>query len=200
MPQRAVWCSALFWAVLERSEKLTTGMRRTLESFRPGQAAVVLALLKTLGESSLHSAKVWAAAFEAEALRLRAIPQRVVIQEPDGRCRSLSSAIYEAYQDLAGAPSFLNEKEELVIMVDRALEDILRDSDRRRVDQRVEALFPHKGSAEFVDARGPSGDWLTKARRFRDEVKGRRLEQEKALDAAIELVRLSASSPKRGTR
>ena len=39
MPMRAVWCAALFWAVLERFERLTTGMRRTLESFRPRAGA-----------------------------------------------------------------------------------------------------------------------------------------------------------------
>lgn len=198
MPMRAVWCSALFWAALERDKKLTTGMRRTLESFRPPQAGLVLSLLKSLSESSLHSARVWASAFEAEALRLRSIPQRVLIKEPDGRELRLSSAIFEAYHELVAAPSFLGANDDLVVLVDRPLEDILRDSDRRKVDQRVEALFPHKGSAEYVDARDPSREWLANARRFRDEARGRRPDSCHALEAAIDLVRLSGIVPERG--
>jgi hypothetical protein len=90
----------------------------------------------------------------------------------------------------------VNDKEELVAVVGRRLEDILRDNDRRWVDQRVEVLFPHKGSTESVDARDLAGSWLRLARQFARETRFQ--DQQVALGAAVELVRLSGIVPERG--
>ena len=97
MPMRAVWCSALFWVALERAQHATTGQRRTLDSFAPKQVAVVSGLLSKLRNSELSAARNWAQAFESEALRLRNIPPRVHIMEPDGRKRPLACHIYATY-------------------------------------------------------------------------------------------------------
>lgn len=195
MPMRAIWCSALFWAVMERNDKVTVGLRRTLESFRPPQAGYFLMHLKRLCASPLHSAKAWTAAFEAEALRLRSIPQHVTIKEPDGCCRRLTADIFECYEALMASPSFLENGNELVVIIDRPLEQLLRDSDRRFVDRKVEALFPHKTNTDFVPARNAANDWLRRASQY---LRGARLQdQQDVLHAAIELVRLSGIVPEK---
>lgn len=193
MPMRAVWCAALFWAVLERAERGTTGMRRTLESFRPRQVNTVLHLLSRLRACGLRSAKKWGEAFEAEALRLRMIPQRVLIREPSGRTRPLSWNIYAAYAALVAAPAVLDDKDELIVLIDSTLEDILATSDRRWVEARVETSFPHGGGVEYIEGRDMAGAWLNKAAQH---LRSARLpEQRVALEAAIELVRLSRIIP-----
>jgi hypothetical protein len=194
MPMRAVWCSALFWVALERAQHATTGQRRTLDSFAPKQVAVAGGLLAKLRNSELNSARKWAHAFETEALRLRNIPPRVQILEPDGRKRPLVWHIYAAYPVLLAAPTTLDADDNLIAFIDRPLEKILRDSDRIWIAPTIDALFPDSGAVEQVDGRDPAGDWLRKADgRLRSNAS--RPEQRRALEATIPLVRLSRIVP-----
>ncbi len=197
MPMRAVWCAGLFWVALENSWRVTTGMRRTLESFRPDQAKTIGSLLATLRHSSLHSAKRWAEHFEAEALRLRFIPPRVWVEEPSGRKRPVPWHIYASYAELLAAPTVLDEEDNLTVLVERSLEEILGRGDRVWLAPKTDVLFPDGGAVEQVDGRDPARDWVKRAQeRLRRPLLTK---QRAALEAAIPLVRLSRIVPVPGT-
>jgi CRISPR-associated endonuclease/helicase Cas3 len=114
--------------------------------------------------------------------------------EPDGRKRALPWHIYACYSELMAAPTTVDENEEWIVLVDRALEYILGTSDRKWITLKVDALFPDRGAIERLDGKDTAAEWLCKAR-MQLRSNALRPEQRQALEAAIPLVRLSRIVP-----
>jgi len=200
MPQRAVWCAALFSVALEHAWHLRKGQKQTLRDFAPPQAAVVGAKLAAIRTCGIHSAKVWAAAFEAEALRLRFILPPVIVVEPGGRRSPISQTVYTGHAAFSEAlETFETDAKTgatvLVARIDRPLHMVLGTSEKTRPDRSFEALLPHvSGPVRVGLSDDPVEEWLRHARK---ELEKTRVEpaQKIALEAAIALVSMSRIAP-----
>lgn len=193
MPQKAVWCAAVFWAALEKAGHLHLGQRRTLRSFSPGKAKYVLARLGEIDESGLESAARWSKSFLHEARRFRIILPRIKAVDVTGNRRSIPWNMYASHVDLRNAPFVMRDNGDVELRLDRRLDEVVRTSETTRWNRYVDALFPHKHQVVPIDEREQSNAWLREARvALRSPLSAA---QQKALEAACILVRLSGIVP-----
>ena len=193
MPQRAVWCAAVFWAALERAGHLRLGQRRTLGSFSPPKAKYVLARLREIDESGLEPARKWTKSFLHEALRFRIILPRIKVVDATGNCRSVPWNMYASHIDLRNAPFVMKDNGDIELRLDRRLDEVVRTSETTRWNRYVEALFPHEHQVVRIDDKEQSKAWLQEAKRaLRSPLNAT---QQRALEAACVLVRLSRIVP-----
>ena len=193
MPQRAVWCAAVFWAALERADHLRPGQRRSLRCFSPGKARYVSARLREIDESGLESAREWLNAFLREALRFRIILPRVKVVDATGNRRSVPWNMYASHIDLFNAPSFEGADGGIEIHLDRRLDEVVRTSETTSWRRPVDALFPHERRIVPIDGRDQSDAWLRCAKTELRSPLG--AAQKRALESARVLVRLSGIVP-----
>ena len=193
MPQRAVWCAAVFWAALERAGHLRLGQRRTLGSFSPPKAKYVLARLREIDESGLESAGKWTKSFLHEALRFRIILPRIKVVDATGNCRSVPWNMYASHIDLRNAPFVMKDNGDIELRLDRRLDEVVRTSETTRWNRYVEALFPHEHQVVRIDDKEQGNAWLRVAKvALRSPLSAT---QQRALEAACVLVRLSRIVP-----
>lgn len=193
MPQRAVWCAAVFWAALEKADHLHLGQRRALRSFSPGKAKYVLARLGEIDESGLESAARWSKSFLREALCFRIILPRIKFADVTGNRRSIPWNMYASHVDLRNAPFVMRDNGDVELRLDRRLDEVVRTSETTRWNRYVDALFPHEHQIVSIDEREQSKAWLREARvALRSPLSAA---QQKALEAARILVRLSGIVP-----
>ena len=193
MPQRAVWCAAVFWAALERAGHLRLGQRRTLGSFSPPKAKYVLARLREIDESGLEPAGKWTKSFLHEALRFRIILPRIKVVDATGNCRSVPWNMYASHIDLRNAPFVMKDNGDIELRLDRRLDEVVRTSETTRWTRHVEALFPHEHQVVRIGEREQDTAWLREAKvALRSPLSAT---QQRALEAACVLVRLSRIVP-----
>jgi hypothetical protein len=198
LPRRAVWCAALFWAVLHRSGHLYWGQRQTLAAFAPKPSRLILALLVALDRLGLRSTKVWVAAFQNEALRFRDIAASVDIEDASGHRRTVPWRTYAAYSGFHDAPAVFDTRdgrERLVVYLDGRISDVISEGTPRRVTETVETLFPHETVRRSFPREQLVAEWLRYARDQRGHAILRDPRQEDALDVAIRLVGLTGLAP-----
>ena len=198
LPNRAVWCAALFWAAMEIAAKRQAGVTSTLRDpgFRPERVKRIHALLTEVAKGG-ENGRAWRKAFLSEALKLRAIAPRVrLIAGTDSR-----SVPWHLY---AGTPEFLSAptryaidrrgNEVLEVLVDPPIEAYQSRLGTEPIANQVWALFPHQTAPELLPERTLVSDWLARAdRASRHEL--RRPERRKALEAAAQLVRCTHLIP-----
>lgn len=193
MPQRAVWCAAVFWAALEKAGHVRLGQQRSLRRFTPGKARYVLARLREIEATGLESAGAWRDAFLREALHFRIILPRVAVRDATGQCRSVPWNIYVSHSDLRSAPAVVGADGNIEVRLDRRLDEMVRTSPTEGWTLSVEALFPHERRRAPLDWKRQKEAWLREAERtLRSPL---RAAQKKALEAACSLVRLSGIVP-----
>ena len=195
MPQRAVWCASVFWAALEFAGHIKRGQRQTLRSFTPKKAGYVLAQLRLLKRSELGSAQNWLHRFLDEALRFRIILPRVTVRDASGEDpRKIPYNSYASHSALRDAPAVVGDDGDLEIELDVCLNQAFSHSERVSWRRDVDALFPHRTYVTPLDERRLKEDWMKVAK---DELRRSPLlkAQRTALEAALELVRLSGIVP-----
>jgi hypothetical protein len=194
LPQAAAWSAGLFWAALERAA-LTPGQRDALRRFAPPMARRVGALLRGLEVSPVRAARAWHDAFLSEALRVRLIPESVILVGTDGLRKTLSPRNYLADARLTRCPVREDERGRLEVLldmpVDRALQGLRRD---RPVRIQVEPPLPHRVGRVSLPEEGVERAYpRLLEREMRDA--GVLPEELVALEAARELVRLTRIVP-----
>lgn len=193
MPQRAVWCAAVFWAALEKAGHLRLGQRRTLQSFSPGKAKYVLARIREIDESGLESAAEWTRAFLREARRFRIMLPRVKVLDDTGNRRSVPWNMYASHVDLRNAPFVMKDDGDIELRLDRRFDEVVRTSETIRWNRYVEALFPHEHQVRQIDGKEQRNAWLRVAKvALRSPLSAA---QQKALESACILVQLSGIVP-----
>ncbi len=201
MPDRAVWCAALFWAAMEKAASSQAGVRRTLRDpgFRPPQVKCIHALLGKVAKGG-DNGLTWSRAFLAEALRLRSIAPRIRLRPPknQGKPRSIPWHLYAGTPELRSAPAqHTTDKyggEVLEILLDRGVEAILGQLGTDPTPSKIGVLFPHKAGPVLLPERMLIGEWLRSAK-CAEQMELRRPERRDALEAAAKLVRLTGIVP-----
>lgn len=196
LPQRAIWCAALFWRALGATGY--RGLRDTLRAFAPPQARTMAATLGKLRDSPSRAAQGWAKAFEAEALRMRMMPERVQILDVAGRRLPVPWTLYASHSVLAAAPAWIEASprggDVLCVQLDCTIGQALNTSERLRAVPTVDALFPDAALPCRLPEDGLADAWLHAA-----EVRGhdpRCLPATRAtLQMAMKLVRLTGLVP-----
>jgi hypothetical protein len=194
LPQAAAWAAGLFWVALERSA-LTPGHRDTLRRFAPPIARRVGGLMRRLETSPVRAAQGWHREFLDEAIRVREIPQAVVLVGTDGVRKNLSPRTYLADSRLTRCPVREDERGRLEVLldmpVDRALQGLSRD---RPVRIEVDVPLPHRARRIPLPEEGLERAYpRLLEREMRDP--GVLDEELDALEAARELVRLTRIVP-----
>ena len=193
MPQRAVWCAAVFWAALESAGHIGRGQRRTLSSVAPVRAKYVRGRLQVIERSGLDSAQRWVKRFLDEALRLRVILPSVPVKDTTGKTKHVPWNIYASHVDLCSAPAVAHDDGSMVVHLDSRLDEAIRGSDRRKWMMSVNAIFPHKSSVVQLDARDLKKGWLREADAMSRQILDG--EQRRVLEAARKLVEMSGIVP-----
>lgn len=194
LPQAAAWAAGLFWVALERSA-LTPGHRDTLRRFAPPMARRVGVLLRRLEASPVRAAQAWHAAFLKEALRVRLIPESVILVGTDGLRKTLSPRNYLADTRLTRYPVREDERGRIEVLldmpVDRALQGLRRD---RPVRPEIDVPLPHRARRVTLPEEGLERAYpRLLEREMRDP--GALDEELDVLEAARELVRLTRIVP-----
>lgn len=204
MSARAVWCAALFWVAMEEAAKGQAGALRSLRDpgFRPPQVKRIHALLGIVAKGG-DNGRAWSRAFIAEALRLRSIASRVRLRPPkgEGSSRSIPWHFYAGTPELRNAPARYAADEYggevLEVLLDRRVELVLGQLGTEPVPSRIGVLFPHEAGPVLLAERTLVSEWL----RYAENAAVRQLrrpERKTALEAAIQLVRLSGIIPQDG--
>lgn len=151
--------------------------------------------LDQVGEEGPNGA-AWRDAMLREARILRTIDGRVKLIDPDGRTEIWPWRIYASSPELASAPTRISaDGETLEVLIDSSLENMPRLGGGRAVPS-VEVLYPHTASQQLLPQRGVVDAWLKGAE---SAMRNPRLTSTQliALEAAIELVRMTGIIPSR---
>jgi len=196
LPQRAVWCAALFWRALGATGY--RGLRDTLRAFAPPQARTVAAILGKLRDSPSRAAQDWAKAFEAEALRMRMVPERVQVLDIAGNRWPVPWTLYASHSVFVAGPAWIEASpaggDVLCVQLDCTIGQALNTSERLRVVPTVDALFPDATLPCRLPEVGLADAWVhaVEARRHDPRcLPGTRV----TLQMALELVRLTGLVP-----
>jgi CRISPR-associated endonuclease/helicase Cas3 len=194
LPQRATWCAALFWHVLEEAPNLRRGQRDTLKAFAPRQAGVIAAKLAVLTKSGERAPRRWAERFKAEALRMRLVPPRVRVTDQHGGWSDIPWNIYASHTTLLAAPSWFDDQDHLCIAIEDSLDAVLRSETPQWQEPITSVLFPDRTSPQRVKGLDLADAWLREAKRAERYIP-LSASAEASLKAAIDLVRISRLVP-----
>lgn len=193
LPAKAAWSAALFWTALQAGAP-SKGARDTLYSFASANARTVGALLRVVAASGPNG-EAWRKAMIQEARTLRPIDGCVILRAPSGQCARMSVGTYMHSPNLTQAPSRLSKDgETLEVLLDVELGQIPEIGGGKGEDSIVESLYPHTAARVPFRSRGLVETWLREAQ---TALRKPRLTetQEKAIEAAIKLVRLTGIVP-----
>lgn len=186
MPQSAIWGAGLFWAALEQGAPYT-GLRKTLEDFRPEQAREVKKRVDGLLNSRLNAARTWAKAFLDEAKKLRMILPKVALVDPDGKKKSIPWLLYAATDELLRCPAVTDDKGDMTVHISRPIALLEGSLGGLRAERQEEALLPHTGRRVTLPLKDIATHWRRAASEDLQDP-GLSPEEEIALKTAMTLV------------
>jgi hypothetical protein len=172
-PNRAAYTAGLFWHALIKHPSMKGYQAKHLRTLQPAPSRLIYALLtevRKMRKDPIFSSHVekWCARFEAEARRLRDIGPKICIREPDGGSFEVLEDWLQKHTDILNQYPVCEGVDKLPeVSLARKLEHYLLDQ-RNFVKRQVEAIFPHSGYTERLDA-GPEivDHWCRKFKGFR---------------------------------